>query len=1149
MYNLLTKHLSKYKTIFTKNTNYSFSSMTKSFSYLFSIVASDILNEDVVIVCDSDVEAEKIYKIAQQYSGNNEILFFPSRGLQPYLKVSPQKKIEVQRVNTLNSLLFNKNRKKVVVTSILGIIEQTIAKKYLDNRFLQLKVNQNISMEEIITFLVQNKYSKVALVMEAGQFAVRGDIIDICSSSSGAFRVDLFGNSIEKIRIFDVLSQKTIDIKEDVVIQPTSEIFISKETVDNFKYNYQIYFETANKEIFELLDEEIVPIGLENYFCFLYSETATLLDYVHNPKIIAWDSLENSLNDVYDNYQREYDYRNNYNGIFKENYPILPPNKLLLEKQVLLNQFNSLNKIELSVLNQPRDDTSYYMKAEPVQLLYNAYNAKDRYSLNNLVSFVEDNKNRYIIILAHSEGFFANVRGIFNTHNIDFQLDGSNITSGIPLIMFDENIDEGFIFEDIIVITEQEITGLKKTFKNKKVKSNKNLLDHLSFFQINDIVVHNKQGFGRYAGLITLNMQGIDHDFMEIHYLNDEKLYIPVENIDVVTRYSGDQGKITLDKLGSSSFEKRHNKIKEKIKDIAYDLIKLAADRKLKNAPVIDSNHVEYQKFCNDFNFVETDDQLNAINDIIKDFTSGEASDRLVCGDVGFGKTEVAMRAIFLMANSGYQVALIAPTTLLCKQHFNNFKKRFANFPINIAQLSRFVSTKDKKQVKEDLASGKVDVVIGTHALFASGISFKNIGLIVIDEEQNFGVVHKEKLKTIKSEAHVLTLSATPIPRTIQMALKGVKELSLITTPPVEKIATQTYVLPWDMGVIRNSINKELERGGQVFFVCPRVSDIIEMEETLKSIGNISYTVVHGQKTTVEIENNMIDFENKKYQVLISTNIIESGLDLSNVNTIIIQRADMFGLAQLYQLRGRVGRSNIQSFAYLLYENKKTFNKQAEKRLQILQSLDYLGASFNLASYDLDMRGAGNLLGEEQSGHVKEIGFELYQKLLETEMNHLKLSDDDIEYDSFSPNIVLNMPVLIPKKYIADLETSMEMYQRIGRIKSIEEIDEIKTEMIDRFGELPYQIENLFTTIVLKIKCKYAGVEKMIMGPKGISLYFYNATFKAVDKLLDYVSNHGEQISMKPEGYIILHAKHDEVAEQIKLSIDVLDTLHSFLKN
>ncbi|MDR2008406.1 MAG: DEAD/DEAH box helicase, partial [Alphaproteobacteria bacterium] len=536
------------------------------------------------------------------------------------------------------------------------------------------------------------------------------------------------------------------------------------------------------------------------------------------------------------------------------------------------------------------------------------------------------------------------------------------------------------------------------------------------------------------------------------------------------------------------------------------------------------------------------------IKDVFNDLSSGIPTDRLICGDVGFGKTEVILRAAFLMANSGYQVAVVAPTTLLCNQHYNNFKSRFQDFPIRIEQLSRFTQASKRKQYKTELADGKIDIIIGTHSLLAKDIKFKNLALVIVDEEQSFGVVHKEKLKTFKEEAHILTLSATPIPRTIQLAFKGIKELSLISTPPVDKLPIITYILPTDYLQIKKAILKEKERGGQVYFVCPRISDITDIQDMLDKLNlDITYTIAHGQMPTLELEQNMIDFKDKKYDVLVSTNIIESGIDLHNVNTIIVLRSSMMGLAQLYQLRGRVGRGANQAYAYLLYDAHKNLSEKAEKRLQVLQNLDYLGASFSLASYDLDMRGAGNLLGEEQSGHIKEIGEELYQKLLEQEIRHLKSSGETTEYYNFSPNISLNIPVFIPKKYIPDMETTMEIYQRIGRISAIEEIADVKTEMVDRFGNLPQQVENLFISIELKIVAKSALVEKINFGSKGVQLSFYQQNFPNVDGLLNYIQSQASVLSLRPEGSIFINTANMEIDKQIKLTLKTIADIKNLL--
>ncbi|MCL2566833.1 MAG: transcription-repair coupling factor [Alphaproteobacteria bacterium] len=1118
--------------ILKNNTNYKLSNLTKDFTKFLLLDIIENSSKSALVVVANDSEAQSFCDFFTSFGLKANL--FPSLPNQ-YSHISPPKSLMTKRIDACSNIYFG--GKNVVITSTAAIIQKTLHSKYLANNFFTVKKGSVQKIETLVNFLAAQGYKKVSLVAGDGEFALRGDIIDIYLPQWGAVRIDFFDEAVEKIRLFDVLSQKSFQEVESVSVKPASEIILSEETIHNFKTNYQKIFGDGKNEIFELLDKRILPKAIENYLPLFYMETASILDYMADSNIFVFDGFEETVKESINLYTEEYDYLVDSKNLFKNSEDILPPRELILD----INEVNtklSNNKIfYLSSLKKEEEAGFYNFDAKSVYPLWSVYKNQEKSPLAALEKFIKDNLDKKFFIFTFEESFAENIKILLgdSCKNIVF-INNSNIT-------------EGFIFEDKIIISQSEITGIKKTFSSKSKKSQNKILQQLSSIDIGDIVIHVKHGFGEYRGIHTLNVNGAEHDFLEIIYRGNEKLFVPVENIDTITRHSANNENIILDRLGSSSFEKKSAKIKEKIKDIAYDLIQIAALRGTKKAPALDFNQEDYDNFLKGFPYVETEDQLNAINDVFADLASGIPTDRLICGDVGFGKTEVILRAAFLMANSGYQVAVVAPTTLLCNQHYNNFTTRFQNFPIRIEQLSRFTPLSQRKKIKESLSKGEVDIIIGTHSLLAKDIKYKNLALVIVDEEQSFGVVHKEKLKTFKEEAHILTLSATPIPRTIQLAFKGIKELSIISTPPVDKLPIITYILPTDYLQIKKAILKEKERGGQVYFVCPRISDIGDVVAHLDNLDmNISYTVAHGQMPTDELEQNMIDFKDKKYDVLVSTNIIESGIDLHNVNTIIVLNSDMMGLAQLYQLRGRVGRGVNQAYAYLLYNNHKNLSEKAEKRLQVLQNLDYLGASFSLASYDLDMRGAGNLLGEEQSGHIKEIGEELYQKLLEQEIKHLKSNKgEDVEYYNFSPNISLNIPVFIPKKYIPDMETTMEIYQRIGRIAALEEIGEVKEDLLDRFGNLPQQVENLFISIELKIAAKSALIEKINFGSRGVLLSFYQQNFPNVSGLLDYIQLQKDVLSLKPEGSIFINTSSLEVDKQIKLTLKTIADIKNLL--
>jgi transcription-repair coupling factor (superfamily II helicase) len=639
---------------------------------------------------------------------------------------------------------------------------------------------------------------------------------------------------------------------------------------------------------------------------------------------------------------------------------------------------------------------------------------------------------------------------------------------------------------------------------------------------VDDLVVHVDHGVGRYRGLETVTAAGAPHDCLLLEYANNDRLYLPVENIDLLSRYGHDSG--LLDRLGGGAWQAKKARLKDRIREMANKLLRIAAERLLRKSEVMEVSQDQWNAFCARFPYIETDDQLNAIEDVLDDMASGRPMDRLICGDVGFGKTEVALRAAFVAASSGTQVAVVAPTTLLARQHFKSFEERFRGTEIRVRQLSRFVSTGQMKKNREALRDGAVEIVIGTHALLSKDIKFANLGLLIIDEEQKFGVGHKEQLKQLRTDVHVLTLTATPIPRTLQLSLSGVRELSIIATPPVDRLAIRTYVSEFDTITLREALLREHYRGGQSFFVVPRISDLPEVEEFLRTqVPEVTHVVAHGQMAAGELDDRMNSFYDGKYGILVATTIVESGLDIPTANTIIIHRADMFGLSQLYQIRGRVGRSKTRAYAYLTTKPCQKLTPAATKRLRVLGSLDSLGAGFMLASQDLDIRGAGNILGEEQSGNVREVGYELYQEMLEEAIAKIKsgemegLSDEG----SWSPQINLGVPVLIPDTYVPDLDVRLGLYRRLSSLAKKIELEAFAAELIDRFGSLPVEVDMLLRIVRIKGMCRAAGIAKLDSGPKGAVVQFHRDKFSNPAGLAKYLADSRGTAKVKENKIII----------------------------
>jgi transcription-repair coupling factor (superfamily II helicase) len=632
---------------------------------------------------------------------------------------------------------------------------------------------------------------------------------------------------------------------------------------------------------------------------------------------------------------------------------------------------------------------------------------------------------------------------------------------------------------------------------------------------------------------------------LRVLYDGGDKLFLPVENIDLLSRFGQETDGVSLDKLGGASWQARKAKAKNRIQDMAAGLIRLAAERQMQEAPLLAADEGAFAEFCARFPYTETEDQAKAISDVLEDFAAGKPMDRLICGDVGFGKTEVALRAAFVAAMAGTQVAVVVPTTLLARQHFRAFSARFEGLPVRVAQLSRMVSAKDAAAVRAGVAEGRINIVIGTHALMAKSVTFADLGLLIVDEEQHFGVAHKERLKQLKADVHVLTLTATPIPRTLQLALTGVRDLSLITTPPVDRLAVRTFIMPFDSLIIKEAIAREKFRGGQVFCVVPRIEDLDPMAARLREIvPDAKCAQAHGRLAPTELERVMTEFGEGKFDILLATNIVESGLDMPAVNTLIIYRADMFGLAGLYQLRGRVGRGKQRGYAYLTWPAHHRLSPAAEKRLEVMQTLDQLGAGFTLASHDLDLRGAGNLLGDEQSGHIREVGIELYQQMLEDAVNAIRAegkAKQPVERD-WTPNINLGLPVLIPEAYVSDLPVRLGLYRRIGALGSDAESEALAAELVDRFGKLPAEVENLLETVALKRACREAGVEKLDAGPKGMVISFRKNDFSNPAGLISWITSRGGTLKIRPDQKLVVSRDMD-VSARIGIARDVLGNL------
>jgi transcription-repair coupling factor (superfamily II helicase) len=1066
----------------------------------------------IIYVAEDDASMEMAVHLLKFLDDTIPTLCLPGWDCLPYDRVSPRIDIMAQRMATL-AALHDGTKPHILLTTAAAFLQRVPPKSVFSKMLPALKVGQVIKSEDLAQLFARNGFLRVDTVREPGEFAIRGGIIDLFSSTlDNPVRLDLFGIQIESIHCFDPITQRRLEPIERVPLNFASELVIHEENRKHFLLEYQETFgDVARKDpIYNAIKEERMPQGVEQLLPLFYGEMPTILDYVQNPIIALPHQFLESFKSRSELILEYFEARQ-ASLRFKDETPYrsLEPTKLYWPLEDCLNalktqtivhfspfeatdlakQYNCQGQSFLSEL-APKDANPYDVFRD--QLL------KWNKSVCLLACYSEGSKTRLLQLLQE--------HGLSKLVTIDSWRQIRNVQKGsIALTTLD--LSKGFLAPDFVIVTEQDLLGDRLTRPHRKQKRPDLIIHEASSLSPGDYVVHIDHGVGQFLDLVNIDAGGAAHDCLCIMYDQGDKLFIPVENIDVLSRFGSSEGAINLDRLGGAAWQARKAKVKERIKDIADKLLRIAAERHIRQA---ESYEIlpSYKEFSARFPYAETDDQDRAIDETLNDLGEGKPMDRLICGDVGFGKTEIALRAAYVVASHGKQVAIIAPTTLLCRQHYQNFVKRFDGFHINVKQLSRFVTAQQKEKVKMQLANGDVQIVIGTHALLSKDIKFADLGLVIVDEEQHFGVAQKEKLKQLKSNVHVLTLTATPIPRTLQMALTGVRDLSIVATPPVDRLSVRTFVTPFDSVIIREAIMREHFRGGHVFYVCPRISDLDEVYDQLQElVPEISIAAAHGQMPTRELEQIMTEFYEGKYDLLLSTNIIESGIDIPTANTIIIHRSDMFGLSQLYQLRGRVGRSNQRGYAYLTLP-VTGITDTARKRLEVMQTLDNLGAGFQLASYDMDIRGAGNLLGDEQSGHIREIGVELYQQMLEDAIHAAKAEtseqDQKIE-EAWSPQVNYGVPVLIPEEYVSSLPLRMSLYRRISGLKSKEEIDGFAAELIDRFGPIPVEVANLLDIIEMKELCRKANIQKFDAGEKGAVIVFRNNEFKNPEQLIKYI--------------------------------------------
>ncbi len=1025
------------------------------------------------------------------------VVAFPDWETLPYDRFSPHPDIISQRLSALHRLPTLK--RGLVVVPVQTLLQQLAPRSYVIGGSFNLEVGQRLDLEAEKRRLESAGYRNVPQVMDPGDFAVRGGLLDVYPMGADEpLRVELLDEDIDSIRAFDPESQRSLDKVEAVHMLPGREVPMDDASIARVLATLRERFDvdTRRSSLYQDLKSGLAPAGIEYYLPLFFERTATLFDYLPAGSLPvvcvgAAEAAETFWTQTGERYeQRRHDVER----------PLLPPSALYLSPDLLRERLNDAPRIEVWAADHARIAEAHALGAQPLPPLPVA--AREAPAGDALKSFLSHYPGR-VLIAADSPGRREALLEVLQAA----ELKPPVVADLLSFLASDERfaiavapLEDGFALDapHIAVLTERQLFPERAGSTRRTRRAGREpeaIIRDLGELTEGAPIVHEDHGVGRYRGLIAMDVGGMPGEFLEIEYAKGDRLYVPVAQLHLISRYSGASAETApLHSLGGEQWSKAKRKAAEKVRDVAAELLEIQARRQARAGLALQVDRAMYEPFAAGFPFEETPDQLAAIDATLRDLASSQPMDRVVCGDVGFGKTEVAVRAAFAAASAGKQVAVLVPTTLLAEQHYRNFRDRFADYPMKVEVLSRFKSTKEIKAELEKVAAGTIDVIVGTHRLLQPDVKFKDLGMVVVDEEQRFGVRQKEALKALRANVHLLTLTATPIPRTLNMAMAGLRDLSIIATPPPNRLAVQTFITQWDNALLREAFQRELARGGQLYFLHNDVESIGRMQRELSElVPEARIGIAHGQMPERELEKVMLDFQKQRFNVLLSTTIIESGIDIPNANTIIINRADRFGLAQLHQLRGRVGRSHHRAYAYLVVPDRRSITPDAEKRLEAIASMDELGAGFTLATHDLEIRGAGELLGEDQSGQMAEVGFSLYTELLERAVRSIKqghLPDIDAGEEARGAEVELHVPALIPDDYLPDVHTRLTLYKRISSARDSDALRELQVEMIDRFGLLPDAAKNLFAIAELKLQASSLGIRKLDLGENGGRIVF-----------------------------------------------------------
>ncbi len=1079
-----------------------------------------------------------------------EIYLFPDSETLAYDVFSPHEDIISDRILALSAL--PKTKQGALIISAGTILSKLAAKDFILGQSINLAVSDQLNIEAFKKTLVKAGYQYVSQVMTHGEFAVRGSIIDLFPMGSNQpYRIDLFDDEIETIRTFNPETQVSIDKVESFQVLPAREFPTDEKAIKRFRQNYRIQFEgdPNNSVIYRGVSNNNLPSGIEYYLPLFCEKTSNFFDYLpDNSQLVLIEDIVDIAtdfeNDVFHRYeQRKYDIER----------PPLHPKQLWISSDYFEKSIFKLNTIKLQQYELEqlhRDQYNFDAQALPTLTI----NSRIKDPASELIRFIESSGNK-ILFLAESPGRREYVLDVLKGFQVTPTVVGSwheFLEKDHALAIALGPLDSGLILqqEKIAIVTESNLFGARakqKRRRRRQIRDAESLIKNLSDLSEGSPVVHEDHGVGRFKGLKTLSLSGTDTEFLTLEYADSDILYVPVSSLHLVSRYSGaSEENAPLHHLGGEAWKNIKRRAAQRARDVAAELLDIYSRREAKLGFQYKIDHIENNAFCSTFPYEETPDQLKAIEDVTQDMESTRPMDRVICGDVGFGKTEVAMRAAFIAANAGKQVAVLVPTTLLCSQHFQTFSDRFADLPIEIECLSRFIPAKKQKEVLVSLESGNVDVVIGTHKLFNTSIKFKNLGLVIVDEEQRFGVRQKEILKKMRTEVDILTLTATPIPRTLNMSLSGLRDLSIIATPPNQRLAIKTFVGTWNDNMIQEACMREMKRGGQVFFLHNEVKTIEKVAKDIQQLlPDSTIRIAHGQMPEKELEQVMLDFYHQRFSILVCTTIIENGIDIPTANTIIINRADKLGLSQLHQIRGRVGRSHHRAYAYLIAPPRAAMTSDAVKRLEAIESLEDLGAGFTLATHDLEIRGAGELLGAEQSGQIHEVGFTLYNELLGRAVEALKageIPDLDQPLDQ-GIEVNLGVPALIPDDYLPDIHGRLVMYKRIASAKTNDDLDDLEIELIDRYGLLPEFAKNLFLVTHLKLLASSFGVSRIEMSHETARIHFGKSPKIDTTKILELILQEPDTYKLDGSEKLTIYTETENITERIDTIVNLLNDL------